>query len=55
MKTFQNVTGRAVAVPNGPDLAPGETYEAETNRGLAPLLEAGVLVEQEPKKKEGSK
>ncbi len=53
----QNVSGRALSLPNGGDLAPLETVEVESTRGLKPLFDAGLLVqiEDEPKKKEAIK
>jgi hypothetical protein len=54
---IQNVSGRAVDLHIGV-LAPGEIAEVESNRGLIPMIDAGVLAELEdekPKKAEASK
>jgi hypothetical protein len=45
----QNVSGYAVDLHIGV-LAPGEITEVESNRGLVPMLESGVLAEIEGEK-----
>jgi hypothetical protein len=48
----QNISGYAVDLHIGA-LAPGEIAEVESNRGLVPMLESGVLAEidrEKPKK-----
>jgi hypothetical protein len=49
MIKVQNVSGHAVDLHIGV-LAPGETAEVESNRGLVPMIESGVLVELEDEK-----
>jgi hypothetical protein len=49
MIKVQNVSGHAVDLHIGV-LAPGEIAEVESNRGLVPMIEAGILVELEDEK-----
>src|SRR5512133_3595167 len=49
MIKVQNVSGHAVDLHIGV-LAPGEVAEVESNRGLVPMIESGVLVELEDEK-----
>ena len=49
MIRIQNISGYAVDLHIGV-LAPGEIAEVESNRGIAPMLESGVLVELEAEK-----
>jgi hypothetical protein len=52
---IQNISGHAVDLHIGA-LAPGEIAEVESNRGLVPMIEAGVLAELEDEKpKKGDK
>ena len=49
MIKVQNISGHAVDLHIGV-LAPGEVAEVESNRGLVPMIESGVLVELEGEK-----
>src|SRR5512133_3364831 len=49
MIKVQNISGHAVDLHIGV-LAPGEVAEVESNRGLVPMIESGVLVELEDEK-----
>lgn len=50
MRRYQNLSDHAVDLPVGV-LATGEIAEVESNRGLASMIEAGVLAELEDEKK----
>ncbi len=54
---IRNVSARALDLPNGGSLSPGESTEVKSNYGLSPMIDAGLISEvtETPKKKEGSK